>query len=269
MNEIKLSSAKGVAVAFLSIVFFGVFVWGIALELLPLKTTFWNYTYNIANGDIYILGGVLGYIFGHSRKESQSMKRAINYMVLAQVAWGMASLIWAGYNIFFNIEVPFPSFADIFYIAYSVFLMIAIWHLLSGTNTRITRDSVNGSVFVVFVSYVLIAIMYTRLPLSADVSFIESISNFIYPLLETFLLAASFIAFRLGGDSIKQSILMIFIAVFFQLVGDFMFAYSSMSGVYWNGGFTDVAYTISGFVLSFAIISFGTSPVRDTKNLVA
>ena len=51
---------------------------------------------------------------------------------------------------------------------------------------------------------------------------------------------------------------LIIISVGLQFTGDIFFAYKEIVQSYWNGGLADILFVVSGFILSFAMVTFAS-----------
>lgn len=250
--------------------FIGVLVWGILLQYFARTDTIWNYAYNIGSGLVYVMGGFMALVYSLRRQVELSEKRGIMLLIIAQFLWGMGSFVWAYFNFAYSIEVPFPSLADVLYVGFSVYMAIALWFLLTGKGFVISKNNMIHSFVIIVLLYSLTFYMFWIMPVSSNVSFIDVLSNFMYPVLETFIITLSFIALCVSKTELKKSLLLMLIGMIIQLIGDYMFGYSQMLGLYWNGGMTDIMFVISGYILSVAIASlaidsaksYGTKPKR-------
>ncbi len=250
------------------LLFIVVFAWGIALQIFPLKDTYWNYMFNVANGLLYLAGGVVGYIYGRCKMGNSNLIRAVIFLVFSQFVWAIASFVWAYYNTVLGVSVPFPSYADLFYVLNVVLIGIACWFFLELSEAQITQRNITESILIVFFSYSMVFLLFQQLPLSTELTYIDALSHFLYPMIDTIIFSLAFVTYRIGGAKVKRSMMLILVSIFLQMSGDFLFSFTEITTTYWNGSISDILYTLSGFVMTFAIISFGSCPFtgKDPRN---
>ncbi len=250
----KTEAGRHPAIIFLyTLLFLLLLAWGILLQLNPAKNTFWNYAFNIGNGLLYLTGGIAAYAFVMKRAAG-GIRRGAGLFALGHILWGIGSFIWTYYNLVLNVEVPFPSAADVFYLAFVVCYAIGLWHLSEDTEDTARPKNLRSALYLIFLCYGATFYVFWRMPLS-DATFMESISSFIYPIIDTFVLAQAFVLAQVGRSGSRKSMFLVIAGIIIQLLGDYLFSYSEMIGVYWNGGLTDLFYTASGYILFLAVMS--------------
>lgn len=239
-------------------------VWNVLLYRNHVQTSTWNYLFNAAVAVFYMLAFVIA--LWHSRKPQvpKLSRKIFIYFGLAALSWGVATLIWTYYNLILKVSVPYPSFADLFFLlSYPIFGM-AMWSLHESYNALVTPKTVRESIIIVVVSAMVIFAFLNRPDLSPDLGLTKNLLNVAYSLGDVLLVAMAFIELR-GGQAKKYRGLYLLIGfLLLQAGGDFMFAYRNNAGLYWNGDVSDLLFGISAFVLAVALAQ--NNLVRHNKH---
>lgn len=252
----------------LAVCFCILLVYWLVLYLGSFKTSIWNDLYSFSFGLIPLIGGGVGLLIAQSWGLFKStIGKAILFLSAGLFSWGIGSLIWSYYNFFIGILAPYPSLADIGYIP-SYFLwtirIINLPHAIGGKINfrRKYREMLLMliPVFVLTLSYCLFVIITKNnvvfAPLQDSTKFFFDIA---YPAADTIILTTALVlgtSFRFFGGKYKLSIYSILIGFVFMYIGDFMFSYMTTTGKYYNGGITDLFFTIGMFFLTFGIFGF-------------
>src|SRR5687767_13792870 len=95
------------------------------------RTSSWNYLFNGLTGLLYFGTGFIALkrrkLLNHSKKDPA--QAALFYFGWSAIAWAIASSIWTFYNFSSDIDVPYPSWADVFFILFYPALGLALWNL--------------------------------------------------------------------------------------------------------------------------------------------
>lgn len=247
----------------LAFIFILLAVWDGLLYRNHLRTNNWNYLFNAAVGALYIFTFVIA--IWHSRKPqiSTSSRKIFVYLGLAALAWGAGSLIWAYYNLVVKVSVPYPSFADVFFLISYPLWGLALWRLHEQYNKDATQRAINESILIVMVSAVVIFAFLNRPDLSPDLGLMKNLLNVAYSLGDVLLVAMSLIELRSGLAKKYKGLYLLIGFFLLQAGGDFMFAYRNNNGLYWNGDVSDLLFGLSGFALGLALAQ--NSLVRHNK----
>jgi len=221
----------------------GVLLWDIVLFILPDKTTPWHYAYNIAYALIFFLGGAVGIGYARTPQGKGTFGRALAFVGLGLIAWGLGLLVWAYYNFFSDIEIPYPSLADVLFVLFYPFFGIAVWYLLKIYRPLVTTRLVSESILIILVAMTItIAINGPNFeslqapydpndPETEGLSMPQKIFTFLYPIGDIVILSGVLIVLRVGGGKIQRSTLLL-------IAGDI----------------ADTFYTLAAFVTSLGII---------------
>ena len=239
----------------LIILFLATFILGIYLFKSPFKTGFLNYSFNIANAFIYLIGGSAGLYFRKRLSANQALYKSVVFLSFGLIMWATASLVWSYYNIVLNVESPYPSFADVFYLAFTLFASMGVLSLLSSLKAPITAKNIIESAVIMIFTYITIVAVIAQPTLSDETPYLTTFFDFVYPLSDAFIFAFALIAVNISSEKIHKPLMFLLAGLLLQVVADLLFSYRSINGIYWNGDFSDMIFCASGFVLSASIIS--------------
>lgn len=161
---------------------------------------------------------------------------------LGMLLWFFGELGWAVYTMVLNVEIPYPSIADVFWLSGYVPLFIALLLYVRLFQPAISRKMFfTAGVLVVGVSVVVFSAL--MIPVLAEASQQDLVMlgiGLAYPSLDLvlFLIAILgllvFTVTRLKGR-IGVAWHFINVAILFNVVADLTFSYTTLTGTYYNG----------------------------------
>jgi len=161
---------------------------------------------------------------------------------LGMLLWFLGELGWAVYTMVLNVEIPYPSFADVFWLSGYVPLFIALLLYMQLLKPAISTKMFLGAGTII-ASMSVIVLSLLMIPILAKVSqqdFITTSIDLAYPSLDLILLLAAilgllvFTVTRLKGR-IRIAWLLINAAILANVLGDMTFSYTNLNGTYYNG----------------------------------
>lgn len=176
-------------------------------------------------------------------------------LFLAQLLSTLGDIVWAYFEIILHSN-PFPSAADIFYIAnYPVYLAGII--LLAGqydSKTKQINTWLDSG--IVFVSISIFVELYVILPIINNVvneSIFVQLLSLAYPVGDLILLSALIILIYQKMDSrLVFPTMLITLSLAIQIITDFIFSNQSLQDTYVSAGFLDIGWAVSYLALGVA-----------------
>jgi len=201
----------------------------------------------------------------HSKNISGKYAKSWVILCLAQLLFAFGDLSWAYYEIIIK-SAPFPSVADIFYLAYYPVFLIGILLLSHKIESKIKRINNWLDTGIIFISAGLGLGVYLLTPLLDSVAgetlFVQ-ILTIAYPLGDLILLSALLILiYNHPNEKLEYPIIFIAISISIQIVTDIAFSYQSLMGTYVSGGWLDSGW-ILGY-LTLGIAGYLQSSLRET-----
>lgn len=229
-------------------------VWYLYLLMVPAKTTVMNYMYNFGYSLVFLSAAAIAFygikILGFGAKVSKSLL----FFGLAALVYSTALIIWVYFNLILKVAIPYPSVADIFFVAYYPILGFGILTVLGAFVTISNKKIIFETMFLAIVTVILINLL-NRPDLSANLPFLNKVLNVAYPLFDVLLISLTYIAIRISSRKIEPSLMLIICALAFQAAGDLFFSYRTVTNTYWNGDISDFFLTLSGISLAFAVVN--------------
>ncbi len=230
---------------------------------------FWGYLYVFLYGLIPLIGGALA-VRGYRTWGGLStiLGKAIFFIGLGLFFWGVGETIWAYYNFFLDVEIPYPSLADVFFAPSVFFYALGTVFLSMTTGIRFGLRNMGGKIFsiiaplTVFVItyYVLIVIGQQGELFSDKASFIKSVLDIAYPFGDAVALSVAVVvaglSFRYLGGVYKYDVISILLGLAAMFVADSFLSYTSTIGTAYSGDFGDLLFTVAVFLLTFGLMGF-------------
>ena len=170
--------------------------------------------------------------------------------------WFLGELSWAVYTFALNVEIPYPSIADIFWLVGYVPLLLALFvycRLFASVLSKRTMALITAVICVlgVLVSVALIV------PITGIEENLATLAiDLAYPLLDIALLSMALVGlviFQKG--SMGKSWLLIILGILLNVAGDMIFSYTTAQGTYYNGHLSELLfiYGYLFFMLAFYV----------------
>jgi len=172
---------------------------------------------------------------------------------LGMVLWFLGETTWAIYVLILNVEIPYPSIADVFWLAGYIPLFIAL-----DLYVRLFRPALFKKMY--FISAAVVSVVSTALfavlapPIIAVEDNILTLSiSLAYPALDLILLSEAilglliFTVTRLKGK-IGGAWLLINAGIIMNVIGDMLFSYTTSQDTYFSGQPLDLFFNW-GYIL--------------------
>lgn len=262
-------------ITWIIIVLVGVcFVLSLTLFGLSLKTSYFNYGYNI------FLAGIptVGFFAGIRRmKEWGGLRSQVGKIIflvsLGLAAWALGAWVWAYYTFFKAIEVPYPSLAELFYLQVYFYWGVGLLYF----SRLITKKDITRSkekIFFVLVPLIMAIVTYYFIFVDlhggnfwTSENSIKVFTDIMYPLgdVMVILIVAIVMGMEMNylGKRLRLPFTLLVAGLTANYVADFVFSYSTSTGLYYNAHPTDLLFAVSLGLISFSVNSFTTKLLKD------
>lgn len=242
-------------------------VWAGTLFFTRQTDTEWNYLFNAAYAMLYFSVGIVG-LFG---VKLHGLKSAVGRELLA-ITIGMFGFlfglfIWSYFNIILQIETPYPSLADVFFVLYIPFIGYGIINLLNVFGLFYSRRILMETVSIFLLATVIIFFYGNPPDLSGAVPLLEKSLNIFYLAGDAFLLSLGYMLIRLTQGKIHTSFFFLIGALVIMAIADLLFAYRTGADMYFNGDISDILYATAGFLFSMGVTKIVVSQIKITNTL--
>lgn len=205
-------------------------------------------TYLIIPGILSIYSSILAIkLF----KQKHFQAKAFFFFALATASWFIAEQIWQAYDHIWEGE-PFPSEADIFYLASYPFMIAFLFISIKPIIKIVTR---NVWLFAIVLSFTLLipSILAAYDDIVGEDAFAISIA-LTYPILTSIILIPAIIGILfLTKKGANFSWMLILFGLIVYSISDTFFLFAELDGSYYDGHPVDLMYVYSYILLIFAL----------------
>jgi hypothetical protein len=187
----------------------------------------------------------------NSGKQAGGMSRVYASYSLGIGFWLLAECTWSLYVLAFQIEIPYPSMADLFWLVGYVPLLMAL--LLQAWPFRellVSKKQLALTLGMFVLAFLLLIVTIPPL-LGQGQDLVALGVSVAYPLLDTLLLTVAipiFLVFRKG--SYWRPLLFVMFGIILQLFGDLAFNQAFFSSSYYAGSAIDLIFDMSYLMLA-------------------
>ena len=215
--------------------------------------------YNIPN--IISSGIVIYLIFFLIRKTRNSLlqvDRMQLFLLLSFLSWFSAEAMFGYYSGVLNTD-PYPSIADIFYLAGYIFFILLLWRLNKTYKIELSIFISLLVTFFLFAFYVLYVSVFIFNVYSLSGNSIALILVFAYPIFDLFIIIGGVLFyFREREISLNREYLawlLISACGFFFFLADVIFGFSDLFGFTKDEHLFDLFFNVGYLILGIAILT--------------
>jgi len=170
--------------------------------------------------------------------------------------WFLGELSWAVYTFFLSVEIPYPSIADIFWLAGYIPFLIALYFYAKTFESVLPKRTLRmiWAAIVVLSVTVTVALMIPIVTAEADS--LTLVIDLAYPFLDLALFSTALLGLTIfHGGTLGKSWMLINAGILANVAGDILFSYTTSQGIYYNGHLIDLllAYGYILFALAFYV----------------
>lgn len=258
---------------FLIVYYLIIGVWWLAIFLNGLRESAHNYFFGLSYAVIALVGGGYGLVVWQRWGAWKSaIGRGIIFISLGLLSFAFGQLVWSYYNIVLQVEVPYPSIADIGYVSTIPLYFLGMFLFAKAAGAKYGIKAVGGKIIVVLVPIIVLGFSYYFFLADYEFDFSDPVRiliDFGYPLGQALTISVALVAFLLSnkflGGIMKSKIQFLIFALVFQYATDFLFLYRASQGTYYNGGLVDFMYATSFLIMALVIVGFN-SAVEEINN---
>lgn len=191
-----------------------------------------------------------------ARREQGRARRAWLFIGLGVAFWSLGEVAWSVYETILDVEVPFPSFADIGFLGLPVFAAIGVLSLpaapsRTASKVRSVMDGLTIATAMLFVSWATVLGPVYR---ASGGSIFERVMSLAYPMSDAVLVSLVVFAAARAPRAGVPSHGLLAAGLFGIAVADSGFAYLATLETYQSGNWIDL-----GWVMGFLLIGLGAT----------
>lgn len=157
-------------------------------------------------------------------------------MTAGLALWGLADTTWAVFEVFLQVEAPYPSFADLLWIAAYPVMLYGLAARLKSLRVQPTRAK-RYLIMALAVFWLILTAAFVLRPILADFSadrLLEGLVNLFYPLGDLALVIfASYYFVLLSKGRYALAWRLIFAGLMWMTASDLLFSYATWNGMYY------------------------------------
>lgn len=232
------------------------------------------YWFNLVYGLASLIGAVNGFFVVRRWGGFKShIGKTIFFLSIGLFSEWIANVIWGYYNIALRTEIPYPSEADIFFLAIIPIYAVAMYYLALAAGAKMSLRSYKGKIVAIAVPLVALTAafwLFVRegLDFSNPVKFIFDVG---YPLGEAITASVALLAYYLTreklGGVLKKLIIVTIGAYTMQFIADYGFLITVINETYYNANWVDMMYALAVTSMPIAIVYYDIQLERLNKTL--
>lgn len=248
-------------------------IFWIGLQSSDLKDLPISLYWGIGINCIPTFGGLFGLFAVRHWGLKSAVGKGIFYLSLGLLSWSAGNWMWSYYNFFHNVEVPYPSLADIGYIAAVPLWITGILNLSKATGVKLSLKKMSGRLYLVLIPIIAGLFSYQFLYIIARQSMFDWQSanllkiffDLAYPVGDWIILTVAFSVWGLSlkylGGRFKWPVFITLFGFVLMFLADFSFSYTTTLDTYFNGSWSDLLFTFALFTISFGVVSIDAQEV--------
>lgn len=222
-----------------------------------------NYLWVVLLTFIPIIGGVYGLYLSQVWGGWKSVfGKGVILLSLGLIGWSTGDIIWSYYNLFLQVEIPYPGWADLGFFSIVPFWFVGMLYIARAGGATFALKKTSGKLLVVTIPLVVFVVSYflflqDKTLLQED--FLKMFFDIAFPLGDALTasvaLSALLLMARFLGGRMRLPIMVLIIGFVFQYLADFSFSYTSTVETYFNANWVDLLYLLAQFTVSYGVAS--------------
>ncbi|MBS7616914.1 hypothetical protein KEJ45_06935 [Candidatus Bathyarchaeota archaeon] len=176
------------------------------------------------------------------------------YFTAGLFLWFMGEAVWAGYTLVLGVELPYPSAADVFWLAGYVPFLIGLCWYVKLFSSALTWKRLTATLIAIFAFVVLAMALLVPPIFETEENLITRTISLAYPILDFVLFGMAHLGLIIfWRGNIGKSWLLINAAIATNACADIIFSYTTAKGIYYNGHPADLLFD---FAYLFFLMAF-------------
>jgi len=165
------------------------------------------------------------------------------YFTAGLLLWFLGEAIWAGYTLILSVELPYPSAADVFWIAGYIPFFIALFLYVKLFGSVLSKKTLAFSMAATVILTVLVVAALLIPVLNVEEDLVTLVMDFAYPLLDLLLFSIAHLGLLIfWRGKLGKSWLLINTAIVMDTCADILFSYTTAQGTYYCGHMLELLY---------------------------
>lgn len=206
------------------------------------------------------------------RGNTNMLGKALVLFLMGLLSQLFGQIIFTSYILFFHVEIPYPSLADLGFFGSVIFYIFAVLTIAKFCGLSFSILSAYQKAVGIII-FILITLLFNVLSLS---SYIVDLSNpirvfldFGYPFFEALSLTITILTYafsrRLLSGLLRSRILLLLFALTIQYIADINFSYQTIAQTWTNSGYGDLLYMFAYVAMAYALLRFDVNTIHSEK----
>jgi hypothetical protein len=181
--------------------------------------------------------------FYASMREGFPFAKSARWLAFGFFFWSLGEATWSFYALFLGVEIPFPSIADVFWLAGYPLVLAGMVGFLRHFRFAITGKSLMIAVGVATAATGLIAVFLIIPVISISSDFVSNVVGFAYPIMDIALLYVPIVGVLLfRGGRLAHGWYWLAAGAVLYSFADILFSYLTATGAYYDGHPLELLY---------------------------
>lgn len=211
---------------------------------------------------VALIGGVSGlYISRYWGGIKSVVGRSIMAFSIGLLLQTFGQSMFSFYNLVLEVEIPYPSIADVGYFGSIIFYIYGVFQLAKASGTKLSLKSYSSQALSILLPVLVLAASYFMFLRSYEFDWQAPVKIFLdfgYPLGQAFCVSLALLTYLLSkkvlGGFMRYGILLMLIGMAAQYIADFNFLFQANNGTWVNAGYGDYLYLIAYFMISIGLL---------------
>lgn len=239
--------------------------WWASIYLRGLEEGFENNLFTVVLTVFSLIGGLAGLMYSKKWGGYKSLLgRAIMMFSVGLLAQFVGYTLYSIYIYILGIEVPYPSFGDVFFLG-SVFLYLYGSYLLAKVaGVGFSIDNIGNKLLAVLIPLVMLLISYYVFLSGYEPdwsNYLVVFLDFGYPVGQALYVSIALLAWIISknilGGVMRKPIMFLIAALVVQYIADFSFSYQVARESWYVGGINDYLYALANFLMTLSLLLIG------------
>jgi hypothetical protein len=170
-------------------------------------------------------------------------------LTVGMMLWFLGELSWGIYAFALNVEIPYPSIADIFWLSGYIPFFIALLVYGRLFASALSRKTISIIAMAIIILSVLVSVALIIPIIGVEEDPTTFIIDLAYPMLDLALLSTALVGLAVfQKGTLGKSWLLIILGILSNAAGDMIFSYTTAQGTYYNGHPSDMLF-VYGYLL--------------------
>ncbi|MEM3618030.1 MAG: hypothetical protein QXK47_03020 [Candidatus Bathyarchaeia archaeon] len=178
------------------------------------------------------------------------------YFTCGLLLWFIGETVWAGYTLILNIELPYPSIADVFWIAGYIPFFIALYLYVKLFGGTLTKKMLASSMGITAALTILVTSVLLTPVLTVEENLTAAVMDFAYPILDLSLFSVALLGLMIFWKGrLGKSWLFINVAILMNACADILFSWTTAQEIYYSGHVLDLLFDLAylSFLMAFYV----------------